>query len=65
MITRKTITITEEEYTRLRAAKEQYQHDVGKKFDWGSFLTALALGYFIGSSLAKGETEIHEGKPCP
>lgn len=58
---RKTITIDLEEYKQLLAAKKRFEEDAGRHFDWGGFLVALALGYFIGRGMRETEKEKGRG----
>lgn len=44
----KTISVTPEEYRQLKRAKLEYERRMGRKFDWGSFLLGLGLG-FLGA----------------
>jgi len=48
----KTIGVTPAEYKQLKRAKVEYEKRMGRKFDWGSFLLGLGLGFLGACTLA-------------
>jgi len=48
----RTISVTPEEYKQLKRAKIEYERRMGRKFDWGSFLLGLGLGFLGACALA-------------
>ncbi len=48
----KTIGVTPAEYKQLKCAKIEYEMRMGRKFDWGSFLLGLGLGFLGACTLA-------------
>ena len=54
MAKQKTISVTLQEYYQLKGAKKVYQQKLGRKVDWGAFLTGLGLGFLEGCAVAEG-----------